>query len=48
MRATVVVDGKVAYHGPKSHAEGYAKAARRKMRENGEKVNGRVVVKVHR
>lgn len=48
MRASVTVDGKHAYTGPKSHAEGYAKVERRKMREKGEQVRGRVKVKVHR
>lgn len=48
MRASVTVDGKAAYTGPKAHAEGFARVERRKMREAGEKVNGRVKVKVHR
>lgn len=46
MRASVTVDGKAAYTGPKAHAEGFARVERRKMREAGEKVNGRVKVKV--
>jgi hypothetical protein len=48
MRATVTMDGKTIYHGPKSYAEGLARNTRRRLRDRGEPVRGRVKVQVHR